>query len=50
MDQHRIYAMSFAKVYPLLVAKAEKKGRTRAEVDRSSAGSPDIARKHWPAS
>jgi len=33
MDQHRIYAMSFAKVYPLLVAKAEKKGRTRAEVD-----------------
>jgi hypothetical protein len=26
--------MSFAKVYPLLVAKAEKKGRTKAEVDR----------------
>jgi hypothetical protein len=25
--------MSFAKVYPLLVAKAEKKGRTKAEVD-----------------
>ena len=33
MPQHRIYAMSFAKVYPLLVAKAEKKGRTKAEVD-----------------
>lgn len=33
MARHRIYAMSFAKVYPLLVAKAEKKGRTRAEVD-----------------
>jgi len=33
MAQHRIYAMSFAKVYPLLVAKAEKKGRTKAEVD-----------------
>jgi len=33
MTQHRIYAMSFAKVYPLLVAKAEKKGRTKAEVD-----------------
>jgi hypothetical protein len=26
--------MSFAKVYPLLVAKAERKGRTKAEVDR----------------
>ena len=25
--------MSFAKVYPLYVAKAEKKGRTKAEVD-----------------
>ena len=33
MAQHRIYAMPFAKVYPLLVAKAEKKGRTKAEVD-----------------
>jgi hypothetical protein len=33
MVQHRIYAMSFAKVYPLLVAKVEKKGRTKAEVD-----------------
>ncbi len=30
---HRIYRMSFASVYPLYVAKAEKKGRTRAEVD-----------------
>jgi hypothetical protein len=34
MTQHRIYKMSFAKVYPLLVAKAERKGRTKAEVDR----------------
>jgi hypothetical protein len=34
MTQHRIYKMSFAKVYPLLVAKAEKKGRTQAEVDQ----------------
>src|SRR5688572_11057739 len=31
---HRIYKMSFAKVYPLYVAKAEKKGRTKAEVDQ----------------
>jgi hypothetical protein len=29
----RVYAMSFAKVYPLYIAKAEKKGRTKAEVD-----------------
>ncbi|MFW7379783.1 MAG: DUF2200 domain-containing protein [Oligoflexus sp.] len=33
MSKHRIYTMSFAKVYPLYVAKAEKKGRTKAEVD-----------------
>lgn len=31
---HRIYATSFASVYPLYVAKAEKKGRSKAEVDR----------------
>ena len=30
---HRIFSMSFAKVYPLLVAKAERKGRAKAEVD-----------------
>lgn len=34
MDKkHRIYGMSFASVYPLYVQKAEKKGRTKAEVD-----------------
>jgi hypothetical protein len=33
MTKHRIYTMSFASVYPLYVAKAEKKGRTKAEVD-----------------
>ncbi len=33
MAKHRIYSMSFASVYPLYVAKAEKKGRTKAEVD-----------------
>lgn len=31
--KHRIYGMSFARVYPLYVAKAEKKGRKKAEVD-----------------
>ena len=30
---HRIYETSFARVYPLYVAKAERKGRTRSEVD-----------------
>lgn len=33
MEKHRIYTMSFASVYPHYVAKAEKKGRTKAEVD-----------------
>jgi hypothetical protein len=33
MAKHRIYTMSFASVYPLYVAKAEKKGRTKNEVD-----------------
>ena len=31
--KHRIYAMSFARVYPLYIAKVERKGRTKAEVD-----------------
>ena len=33
MEKHRIYTTSFASVYPHYVAKAEKKGRTKAEVD-----------------
>jgi len=33
MPPHRIYKISFASVYPHYVAKAEKKGRTRGEVD-----------------
>lgn len=33
MAVEKIYAMPFAKIYPMLVAKAEKKGRTKAEVD-----------------
>jgi hypothetical protein len=33
MTGHRIYRTSFASVYPLYVAKAERKGRTKAEVD-----------------
>ena len=34
MAKHRIYTTSFASVYPHYVAKAEKKGRSRAEVDQ----------------
>ncbi|HPC99975.1 MAG TPA: DUF2200 domain-containing protein [Acetivibrio sp.] len=33
MTAHKIYKMSFSKVYPLYVSKAEKKGRTKSEVD-----------------
>jgi hypothetical protein len=33
MAKHRIYTTSFASVYPLYVNKAQKKGRTKAEVD-----------------
>lgn len=31
--KHRVYGTSFGSVYPLYVQKAEKKGRTKAEVD-----------------
>jgi hypothetical protein len=34
MKKHRIYTMSFASVYPHYLAKAEKKGRTKTEVDQ----------------
>lgn len=34
MKKHRIYTTSFASVYPLYAAKAEKKGRTKADVDQ----------------
>ncbi|WP_181347864.1 DUF2200 domain-containing protein [Thalassobacillus sp. CUG 92003] len=33
MAKHKIYTMSVASVYPHYVTKAEKKGRTKAEVD-----------------
>jgi hypothetical protein len=34
MSEHRIFSTAFAKVYPMYVQKAERKGRTRAEVDQ----------------
>jgi hypothetical protein len=34
MSDDRVFAMKFAKVYPLYVQKAERKNRTKAEVDQ----------------
>ena len=34
MAKHRIYSVSVASVYPHYVVKAEKKGRTKAEVNK----------------
>lgn len=34
MTKHRIYTTSFASVYPHYIAKAEKKSRTKSEVDK----------------
>ncbi len=33
MTTEKIYQMPFVKIYPMLIAKAEKKGRTREQVD-----------------
>jgi hypothetical protein len=33
MMNHKIYTMSVARVYPLYIAKVERKGRTKEEVD-----------------
>lgn len=33
MDNSKIFATPFASIYPLYIQKAEKKGRTKAEVD-----------------
>lgn len=32
--KHRIFTMSFSKVYPMYIQKAERKGRTKEEVDK----------------
>lgn len=34
MARHKVFGMEFAKVYPMYVAKAERKNRTKAEVDQ----------------
>lgn len=33
MDNSRVFAYSFASIYPMYIQKAEKKGRTKEEVD-----------------
>lgn len=33
MDNQKVFAMSFSKIYPLYVQKAERKSRTKKEVD-----------------
>lgn len=33
MENEKVFAMPFRKVYPCLIAKAERKGRTRQKVD-----------------
>lgn len=34
MENSKVYQMSFSKIYAMLIAKVEKKGRTREEMDR----------------
>ena len=34
MPKHQVFSMKFAKVYPMYVAKAERKNRTKEEVDQ----------------
>ena len=34
MPEHRIYAIAFAKIYPMYVQKAQRKSRTKEEVDQ----------------
>lgn len=35
MDNTRVFKMSFSSIYPMYIQKAEKKGRTKAEVDEA---------------
>lgn len=34
MNHHRVFKMAFAKIYPLYIQKAERKNRTKEEVDQ----------------
>lgn len=48
MDNEKVYQMDFAKIYQLLVNKATKKGRTKAEVDEVIHWLPRTARPVLP--
>lgn len=37
METEKVYAMPFAKIYPMLVAKAVRKGRTQGSLTRPAA-------------
>ena len=45
----RIYTISFASIYPLYIEKAEKKGRTKAEVDEIILWLTGYSRKEFAA-
>lgn len=49
MPRTDVTQMSFAKLYPLLVTKAEKKGRTREEVDQVTAWLTGYSAEDSPA-
>jgi hypothetical protein len=49
MTKHRIYTTSFASVYPHYIAKAEKKGRTKEEVDEIIRWLTGYSQKHFEA-
>ena len=34
MSEHRVYAVPFARIYPMYLQKAERKGRTKEELDQ----------------
>ncbi len=46
MENEKVYQLDFSKVYHLLVNKAEKKGRTRQEVDEVIRWLTEIGRAH----
>jgi len=45
--RHRIYGMNLPKVYPLHVARPEKKGRAQTGVDETISGCPDMTERQW---
>lgn len=45
--KHRIYTMSFARVYPLYITKAEKKDARKQKSTKSFIGSRDTRKKVW---